>query len=61
MRSCRPARSAIERSEAGLRDASQQPPSFWMFAVAGLAAGMTYWFVAGRYGGRDSEFRGEQA
>ncbi|KRR09085.1 hypothetical protein CQ12_31255 [Bradyrhizobium jicamae] len=24
----------------------------WLFAVAGLAAGLTYWFVAGRYAGR---------
>ena len=25
----------------------------WLFAVAGLAAGLTYWFVAGRHAGRE--------
>ncbi|MCC8942342.1 hypothetical protein H8A99_39535 [Bradyrhizobium sp. Arg68] len=35
--------------------------SSWMFAVAGLAAGAAYWFVAGRHGGRDSQLRDEPA
>jgi len=33
----------------------------WVFLVAGLAAGVTYWFVAGKYAGGDHHLSGDRA
>jgi hypothetical protein len=33
----------------------------WLFAAAGGAAGLTYWFVAGRHAGRDRDIAGDLA
>ena len=35
--------------------------SMWLFAVAGFVAGVAYWWVAGRYAGRDREVPGDLA